>query len=439
MVFFKNHRLIFLIAFASLFLTHGAKAQFLWSLSQPNEVNNRYQYQFSCLSCFGDDCTAAGRIRDYVTTKLNIVFWHSIDGGANWEMQDPNLPFETGDNQNQISVIQQIDSLNIVGIGDSGLVVRTFDGGKTWEKQNCNTLSLLNDVHFSDPENGIIVSNDSAENIITTNDGGNTWNSVSFGLSNAIQCHTFGFQSYAILKSGSGPVYSTSDNWKNVDSTKTIFDNTQNFNVFKWNILGRDTILAFGNAYGPHGLIIRSTNAGKNWDAPMIDTGFNYISFMTSCSRDTVFAAGVSINHILFSSDRGATWTNDSIFVNTTYPVDYCNGLAAAGQGHFLGTFNGIIIRGQSQHSGVLLEKNVSRFSIYPNPASNVLHINSSLPEKKFFVIDMLGRQVMTKRIEDISKSDLDISSLSNGIYSLLQDNDGSLILVGKFAVIARQ
>ncbi len=418
----------------------GARAQFVWELSQPKENNNRYQYNFSALSCSGDNCTVAGTQRDYITSKLAIIFWHSVDGGSSWTLQDPQLPWEIGDNQNKFYGIQQIDSLNVIAIGDTGLVLRTFDGGKTWNKQDCHTKAFLNDVHFSDPLNGMIVSSDSTRNIFTTSDGGVQWNNVSFGEKNFVRCHTFGSAKFGIMKSGNGPLYFTADNWKTIDSTKPFFDSisSKEYVLNNWSITGTDTIATYGVDYGSviGGLIIRTTDRGKTWEKPLSFPGFNYINFMSALNRDTVFAAGFSINHILYSSDHGTTWRNDSLIVNTNYPADICVGLAAAGNGHYLGTFNGIIIKGQTQDFTVNSSGKINTVSVYPNPASTFVKIICSGIRVRVHILDVLGRECLPPIISDEELVTFDVTNLPLGFYSVFFDHNGNLISSAKFAII---
>jgi hypothetical protein len=56
------------------------------------------------------------------------------------------------------------------------------------------------------------------------------------------------------------------------------------------------------------------------------------------------------------------------------------------------------------------------KFNIYPNPASTQLHIDcGSIKPTKLFVSDLSGKQI----IETSSSSEIDISALSDGIYTL--------------------
>ncbi|MDT7540517.1 MAG: hypothetical protein QOE33_421 [Acidobacteriota bacterium] len=59
--------------------------------------------------------------------------------------------------------------------GDSGLVFRTEDGGKTWARQTTGTDESINDIYFRDKEEGYLLA---GNKIRSTDDGGATWRQV---------------------------------------------------------------------------------------------------------------------------------------------------------------------------------------------------------------------------------------------------------------------
>ncbi|WP_298778472.1 T9SS type A sorting domain-containing protein [uncultured Polaribacter sp.] len=56
-----------------------------------------------------------------------------------------------------------------------------------------------------------------------------------------------------------------------------------------------------------------------------------------------------------------------------------------------------------------------SKFSVYPNPASEFVTISSELEVNKVEIFNLLGKRVISKTI--LSTGNLDISSLSKGVY----------------------
>ncbi len=64
-------------------------------------------------------------------------------------------------------------------------------------------------------------------------------------------------------------------------------------------------------------------------------------------------------------------------------------------------------------------------FSMYPNPATDILHINMSETIATIAVFDITGKQVL--KVTDITNNQIDISKLNNGIYLVkVEDNNSN-------------
>jgi photosystem II stability/assembly factor-like uncharacterized protein len=90
---------------------------------------------------------------------------YTENNGITWAPY--NISFE-----DVINSIYFIDKNKGYVVGNNGNIVRTNDGGKTWEKLRSGTLEHLNDVQFIQNKGWIIGSNGG---ILTTNDGGINW------------------------------------------------------------------------------------------------------------------------------------------------------------------------------------------------------------------------------------------------------------------------
>jgi photosystem II stability/assembly factor-like uncharacterized protein len=69
-------------------------------------------------------------------------------------------------------------------IGQAGTIYRTTDGGQTWRKQNSGTRYNLAQIQFANPQDGWVLADDPqhkfiARVLLSTHDGGNTWNLTS--------------------------------------------------------------------------------------------------------------------------------------------------------------------------------------------------------------------------------------------------------------------
>jgi hypothetical protein len=67
-----------------------------------------------------------------------------------------------------------------------------------------------------------------------------------------------------------------------------------------------------------------------------------------------------------------------------------------------------------------------SKTSIYPNPSSNWIHINSEQEFSSFSIYNVSGQQVLSHNLNTDQR--LDISSLSKGMYFLKLENDGQVL-----------
>ncbi|GKT51030.1 uncharacterized protein ColSpa_11211 [Colletotrichum spaethianum] len=123
----------------------------------------------------------------------------TIDGGASWESVGPELT--GGDAELQFRDVQAFsaDKAIILSIGegaDSRIYITT-NGGKSWTQTFANTeaAAFYNCVDFEDDERGIAVSDpvDGKFRLIETVDGGESWNIVDpSGMAPAVEGE-FGF------------------------------------------------------------------------------------------------------------------------------------------------------------------------------------------------------------------------------------------------------
>jgi photosystem II stability/assembly factor-like uncharacterized protein len=444
--------LIFTIAILLLVLSSRAEAQYAWTMTNADTVSSYYN-AYTALSCHGDNCTAVGT--KYKVRYEVVLFWRSNDGGITWKVQDPGMVF-TG---NAFTGIQQIDSLNVVAIADSGLILRTFDGGATWEKQNCNTMHTLYDVHFSDPLTGIVVSTGPIP-IHTTTDGGKHWTDAPFAdnitdLTFFKNCYSYGNGKFRAFRNIRGPIYTTTDNWHTIDSTKQLVDTVNDpeascYNFYHCNFTGGDTMIAYGLYYyyckDPLALIIRSTDAGKTWSKTFDYFGpIGTVDAMSRADRDTILAGGFGKRDYLLSTDNGITWSNQNLPVpNTTYEPDVCISIDWASNGHPVAAFKGdnypveasIIIRGDRITDHVDSYENIVwNTYIYPNPATTEINITTPDISRPVHIYDILGREVMRNMTSTEGKVKLDITNVMPGIYSVVLDHDGKMLSIGKVVV----
>ena len=90
----------------------------------------------------------------------------STDGGQTWEDVTPSFG----------AYLRGVDFLNPRegwAVGKYGTILHTPDGGQTWELQFSGTQATLFDVDFLDPLHGYVVGD--SNQVLYTEDGGQTW------------------------------------------------------------------------------------------------------------------------------------------------------------------------------------------------------------------------------------------------------------------------
>ncbi|HWF44986.1 MAG TPA: T9SS type A sorting domain-containing protein [Candidatus Kapabacteria bacterium] len=456
----RNRLLEYSLLLACLIFASGARAQYRWHVTHPSYDNHGHSFKFTSLDCWGEVCIAGGIKTDTSLKTVQasaIIFYRSTDGGQTWAEQDPNLPHERIIG-NQIEAVQQIDSLDAVGVGDSGLVLRTSDGGATWEKQDLHTSEYVSNVHFSDLMTGIVILARattgvvSACDIATTHDGGKNWSLAPFSpWLFASDCHSDGDGKFRVISDDIGPVYKTSDNWATVDSTPLIIPWADSIHVLgHFNFKGEDTIVGYGaSVYGTIGLvpvyvfITHSINGGMSWDSVALSvSGSDGIESMSSLDRNIVFGAeSGSGTRMEVSTDHGITWRVDSLILDTTgYRPYFIQSIAVTSQGYgvFISSLGdqGLIFRGDPPSEHVESNKHiVDDGHIYPNPATTNLTITSSIGASSVYLYDILGREALSGTLLN-GHATLDVSHLPRGIYSVVLEHNGRLIPAGKIAVV---
>ena len=469
-----------------IFVFFGAShlsAQFLWHLDH-TDFDGRYNYCFDAISCYHNICTVAGRLVDNDKKHVYQVFWRSTDGGISWTVQNTGFLSESDlRNVNYVSSIQQIDSLHTVAgvseltafLADSVSVIQTSDGGKSWSREVFPFPCLGRGLCFSDSLSGIFQVQENAgidvgggkNRLLTTSDGGKHWDSISVDLgNNTSENNVFcsGKGKFKVFIPPYGPIFSTTDNWNTIDTSAVIINSADDpdnrYNFTHCNFTGGDTVIAFGyylydttlhpNYNDFRSLIARSSDGGKSWSTPKVFTDSLWIlSVMTSLKRDTILAGGIGDHKVLMSTDHGMTWSTDSLTVDTVYNAFACNGIGFNDFGRPIAIYTyedgdqrsipSILIAGEIPQSRVEWSGLLSYADrIFPNPAKSILNIASVEEPKPYWIIDLLGRTVLSGMTLDHSTLTVDISSFPPGVYYVLSTGLHGKMLIGKLAVTGR-
>ncbi len=431
----KVNKYLFAFLFCSVWaaIVPPARAQWICNVTEGANFDQGTEYYwYTALSCKGNVCVAAAIASSGgVGGVAHLAFLRSDDGGQSWVRQDPGLPTAGWDQIPIFTNIDLIDSLNIVAVGDSNILIKTSNGGATWQEDTVPTHHIIEDISFSSPTDGILVAADTTTGTFITSDGGEHWNAAPFTRPFGWRCHDYGSGKYRIFQYWYGKVYTTPDGWNTVDSTGPIVPDAGNATQFGFAhcSFGRgDTMIAYGRfSSSNHPCIARTTDGGEDWSVVFDDSigVYGTVSFLSDLNGDTILA-GTSYgnNNLLWSTNRGANWSMDTLICEDSDFVGITNygiGLNSFGNlvaSYAFGEVTSSLIIGKQVTSGVNTNW-IDRLDLklYPNPASTSLTLTGDAPGRTMHLLDLLGRDVLTSTVPADGKLTLDVSTLPPGLY----------------------
>ena len=82
-----------------------------------------------------------------LSTLISFIISHSY---SQWETQNSGTTLN-------LNSVYFINSNSGYAVGDSGIILKTIDGGSNWTLQNSGTIKELHSVYFCDLLNGFSV------------------------------------------------------------------------------------------------------------------------------------------------------------------------------------------------------------------------------------------------------------------------------------------
>ena len=383
-------------------------------------------------------------------TPQNVrQFTKSIDGGNTWTSGNINLG--TGQTSLNVSSLSAVSATTAwvtahPSPSGSGGVWKTTDGGTTWVKQTTalfNTSdSFTNVVYFWDANTGFTQGDpsDGYFEIYTTVNGGTNWTRVPSANIPAPLTGEYGYvHNYDVVANtiwfgtNKGRLFKSTNqglNWTVTQSPITDFGGTASSGSYSFSDTSKGLLLA------STGVLYKTTDGGVTW-LPLTFTGNignRNIEYVPETS--TVVSVGTtpnaSVSYTAYSTNDGVTWTEVMSGTQVT-TLKFKDGTLGFGGGFSISTSSGGIFK----YTGTVLETDTfiegKNLMAYPNPTSNLLTIKGkNITEITIF--DMAGKQVMIKKINTTDNFNLDVSSLSSGIYLLNASNDSGLKSSLKFS-----
>ncbi len=282
--------------------------------------------------------------------------------------------------------------------GTAGTIYRTTNGGAIWTNVFSQTGGIIAGIRMKSSTEGYAVGIPVAGKwtVIKTTNGGSSWThipneppqvgdeSATFGIDLTGNTLSFG--------TDNGKIYRSTDlgtTW-NSDSISGNSINALHFNS------SSTGLASFGN-----GSTDRSTNGGVSWDSGGT-AGSNVVNCISGLNSEYWAIIG---NNISYTKDTGKTWTLATPGFHGLIPLQAVSFTSAASavNGWAVGQ-SGIILHYQRLATGMLPDAHPLPTSFkleqnYPNPFNPGTSIHFDIPKASHVVLkiyDVLGREVAT-------------------------------------------
>ncbi|MBM4430273.1 MAG: hypothetical protein FJ026_08010, partial [Chloroflexi bacterium] len=166
------------------------------------------------------DLFMAGTCEECEDEQKCLALFRTSSGGDTWEgpicIQLPGVPARSALVATEIA-LQLVDENRGWLVAAKGTIMKTSDGGSTWQPQASGTAVDLRDVHFLDAQTGWVTGKDGV--LLATTDGGASWKQQRLGTKDLLAVHFVDKQTgWVTAKGPSG--FQTTDGgrtWTSVD------------------------------------------------------------------------------------------------------------------------------------------------------------------------------------------------------------------------------
>ena len=245
------------------------------------------------------------------------VLFHCSDG-VTWRQQD--LPLGA-----LLQAVDFADTQNGWTVGGSGRVLRTTDGGATWSSRSADAGFRFFDVMALGAQSAVALAYDGPKSrlaIVSTNDGGETWQAVVRPHNELLRSICVLSPSHMLIageltgKNRTGMLLESTDggatwtrrllNVKPWVTDMTFVDATHG-----WILASDSQSMPFSSGYGT--VVLRTSDGGTTWQSTDLgkisDAGMTSLAFSDA---DHGWAMG---DMVLKTSDGGATWQDAGVDV----------------------------------------------------------------------------------------------------------------------------
>jgi len=327
---FMKYSIIIIVFLFSLFSVSAQSIQ--WDIIQGNDPN----ITITAMNSYHKDNIVMAVIEEYPAPddpgfskiRYAMVIRSSNNGGMTWHKDTVSHISRVYNNFARVRGFSFYDSLTIIGVGDSGLIVRTTDGGKQWDIIQKNKYWNYTQIDCKG-NYGIAVGNYGT--VAITTDAGMTWNIQEkrfHYLLKYAQCVSPQYMiAHNVLDCRHYITKDFGTTWDSIQLSNNCYYNPTKFigdeisSVFYYDEMNG---LAYGRRfrdstddyYSAITLLGKTSDGGRSWQfnddttnlpiklsAPTLIQGFKASPYIFTGSFRTEF---------MYSSDNGQSWKIDS-------------------------------------------------------------------------------------------------------------------------------
>jgi len=233
---------------------------------------------------------AAGGNVGYVKNRRLIL--RTTDGGESWQPQHKKW----GSVLYGLTLLGQQD---LLACGEKGTLLCSTDGGIRWSSLKSPTKRALSSVAFSG-STGVAVGSYGV--IVSTIDSGTTWSSQLPEEEKSLSSISFANQEHGLAAGGEEMLLWSSDGGRTWTSSKTLPGRY----IWSGCLLNPQTAVGLGQ----EGVIFRTADTGATWE--QVATGIDY-SLRRMKFVDENLGLAVGYSAIVATEDGGKTWTRCSV------------------------------------------------------------------------------------------------------------------------------
>lgn len=387
---------------------------------------------------YGMSASTAGRV------------FYSADKGRSWSMADTIANYD-------INGVKILNNGDYMAVDSRSQVFYSTNQGLSWTQKYTNNSSLPTYKILESANSNTLLITNSNYPVVST-DHGNTWTPVAISGGTHAQClspggdiyDAFGWFSYVTFS-----VKGWQINRMTPSGAITVVDTflANNETLIDLEMTGNTTGYLFVTDASKNMKVYKSTNSFASGSTQLVATVPPQVAGTVDYARgniriqhfgtDTLYLIGNNNTFYHYSTNGGVSWNVVNQAFTATYPLLY----PSLHKGYFfnaneylftLNTNGGIYLNVNgatgSQPTGVEVYQKSAQageMKLYPNPAHDVLMIDTDSKTEKVLIVDLLGNTVYEGHDTRIQTS-----SMNSGVYIVRAMNASGTVVAQQKLII---